>query len=220
MKTFYKGKLPHIQPIGATFFVTFRLAGSLPKGYERKLINWHQSEINKIISNQKDNWEELLHIQEKRYFQKFDNALDKRLTEVQYLANPKITNIVTNQMHRFDEKLYNLLAYCVMSNHVHLVIDTQQQLQYVNPLAEITDKNYVQLDKIMRRIKGAISRYANLALGKQGQFLARESYDHYIRNPEELERILFYVVNNPVKIGLVKKWEDFPFSFWKGAAKV
>lgn len=216
MKTYYRGKLPHIQPIGATFFVTFRLAGSLPKGYERKLINWHQSEIDKIISKKEENWKELLEIQEKRYFQKFDNALDKRMTEIQYLANPEIANIVSEQLHRFDGELYNLLSYCIMSNHVHLVIDTQLQLEKIAPNVNISNRNYKQLDEIMRRIKGAISRYANLALGKQGQFLARESYDHFVRSPKELERILFYVVNNPVKAGIVKNWKEFPYSFWKG----
>ena len=108
LKTYYRGKLPHIQPIGATFFVTFRLAGSLPKGYEQKLLIWHSGEMKKIHTKQENNWEELCYIQEKRYFQKFDYALDQKLTEIQYLKDPKIAEIAAKQIHRFDGELYNL----------------------------------------------------------------------------------------------------------------
>ena len=215
LKTHYRGKLPHIHPIGATFFVTFRLKDSLPKSYEQQLKEWNQMEIDKILSNKEGNWKELIYIQSKKYFQRFDDALDKRMTNVHHLANPKIAEIVVGQIKRFDGDLYNLMAYCIMSNHVHLVIDTQVQLFGIPPNEEINESNYKQLDKIMKRIKGASSRYANLALDSNGQFFEHESHDHFIRNEKELLRILSYVVNNPVKAGLVSKWEDFPFSFWK-----
>lgn len=216
LKTHYRGKLPHIHPIGATFFITFRLAGSLPKVFEQNLKDWNKLAVNKIVQEKADNWKEQLYIQSKKYFQRFDNALDLKMTNVQHLANPKIATIVKEQIHRFDGEFYNLLAYSIMSNHVHLVFDTQIQLFGLKGNEEITADNYKQIDKIMKRIKGAAGRYCNLALGLKGQFFEHESYDHFVRNQKELLNILNYTVLNPVKAGLVKKWEDFPFSFWKG----
>ncbi len=42
-----------------------------------------------------------------------------------------------------------------------------------------------------------------------------ESYDHVIRTADELERTIQYVLNNPVKAGLVASWEEWPWSYIK-----
>jgi REP element-mobilizing transposase RayT len=49
-------------------------------------------------------------------------------------------------------------------------------------------------------------------LGRRGRFWQQESYDHWARDEDELERIIRYVEQNPVKAGLVAKAEDWPFS--------
>lgn len=115
-----------------------------------------------------------------------------------------------------DRQYYDLHAYCIMPNHVHILIDTKQQLEQINNdfIADIPE-GYVQLDKIMQLIKGSIARYANLALGRTGKFWQRDSYDHYIRNEKEWQNILAYILNNPVKAGLVKDWENWPYTFYK-----
>ena len=53
----------------------------------------------------------------------------------------------------------------------------------------------------------------NKKLGKKGDVWQDENYDRIVRNGEELGRIIRYVLNNPVKIGLVKKWQDWEFSY-------
>ena len=48
--------------------------------------------------------------------------------------------------------------------------------------------------------------------GATGPFWQRESYDHWVHDLDELERIIAYVEANPVKAGLIKAPEDWPFS--------
>jgi putative transposase len=51
-------------------------------------------------------------------------------------------------------------------------------------------------------------------LDRQGQhFWQKDSYDHFVRNDEELAGIIKYVTNNPVKANLVTEWEDWQFTY-------
>ncbi len=93
-----------------------------------------------------------------------------------------------------------MLAFVVMSNHVHLLIET------VKPL-----------EKITRLLKGYTARRTNQYLARTGQaFWQDESFDHWVRNSAELERIIHYIENNPVTAGLVNHAEDWA---WSSAAK-
>ncbi|MCL5021739.1 MAG: hypothetical protein M1339_08835 [Bacteroidetes bacterium] len=55
----------------------------------------------------------------------------------------------------------------------------------------------------------------NPSLGRSGPFWQDESYDHVIRGAAELERTILYVINNPVKAGLAKSWENWPWTYLK-----
>jgi type I restriction enzyme R subunit/putative DNA methylase len=91
---------------------------------------------------------------------------------------------------------YELGAYVVMPNHVHLL---------VRPL--------VSPDRLLRSLKGSTARAANLLLGRTGEpFWQKESYDHWVRDHAEFLRIRGYIEANPVKAGLVSRPEDFPWS--------
>ena len=91
---------------------------------------------------------------------------------------------------------YDLHAFVIMSNHVHVLLDA-----LIHP------------SHIMRSLKGFTAREANLALGLTGQaFWQKESYDHWVRDDHEFERIRAYIENNPVKAGIAKAPEDYPWS--------
>ncbi|MEW5986568.1 MAG: hypothetical protein AB1791_08050 [Chloroflexota bacterium] len=64
-------------------------------------------------------------------------------------------------------------------------------------------------------MKGYTAGQANLLLERTGAFWQHESYDHYVRDAAELERIVAYVVNNPVKAGLVTDWQEWPWAYCK-----
>ena len=67
----------------------------------------------------------------------------------------------------------------------------------------------------MHSLKGATSREANRMLGISGQFWQHESFDHVIRDAAEFNRILQYVVYNPVTAGLVKTAEEWKWAYCK-----
>jgi REP element-mobilizing transposase RayT len=91
---------------------------------------------------------------------------------------------------------YNLDAYVVMPNHVHVLLEP------LVPLARITGG-----------IKGVSARDANAALRRVGKpFWEDESFDHWVRDEAEFERIRCYIERNPVSAGLVERPEDWPWS--------
>jgi REP element-mobilizing transposase RayT len=92
---------------------------------------------------------------------------------------------------RFREGMhYRLLAWCVMPNHVHVV-------------ARLFAGQ--ELAKVVKAWKNFSAKAANQTLRCKGRFWQREYYDRLIRNGDELDRAIRYVVENPAKAGL-KKW--------------
>ncbi len=196
--------LPHIYPEGAIFFITFRLKNSIPlevleKMQEERELKLAEIRQNKKLSEKEKN--EALYAEEKRFFGKYDKALEKYATHDDFLKKPEIAQIVADKMHEYDTKYYDLIAYCIMSNHVHLLFDTAN---YEN----------ADMSQIMNLIKGNSAYLCNKALKRKGSFWQKESYDHYVRNYKELENIEHYIVQNPVKAGLVEDWQAWKFTYW------
>lgn len=193
---YYQRHLPHYQPPGATLFITSRLTGSLPETVIQRLeAEFHQkeSEIGGIIDAQAQ--KESAFSAQKRLFVKWDEELDSARHGPKWLSEPAIANLVCEALHYRDGWVYTLDAYCVMPNHVHLVC---------TPL--IGEAKVQSISKIMHSLKGFTARQANLLLGREGAFWQHESYDRVVRNPEEYQRIVNYVMDNPVRAGLPARW--------------
>jgi len=169
-------RLPHIYPENAPIFFTWHLHGSLPHA--------RYSPLTKLNAGQAFVWR--------------DRYLDTTRTGPQYLRNPEIAKVVVDSIHRGEESLgqYQLHAYAVMPNHVHLLITPK-----------------IAASRLMQSLKGFTAREANKLLGRSGQpFWQRESYDHWARNPEEFSRIKRYIEWNPVNAGLCDTPEDYAWS--------
>jgi putative transposase len=149
---------------------------------------------------------ERLYREERRFFGKWDAVLHQGAGP-DWLRNPEVAKLVAAAMHFFDGKRYDLIAYCIMSNHVHVVF---------TPLLKTTE-TYYPLAQIMHTMKGYSAGRANRLLGRSGAFWLHESYDHCVRGARELERIIAYLVNNPVKAGLVSDWQAWPWTFYREA---
>ncbi len=110
----------------------------------------------------------------KKYFKRFEHQLDDKPYGNCYLREPLIAQIVLDKLHELDGSYYDLIAYCIMPNHVHVIIDTSIQLadEQNNLLEKVTD-SYVQLHDIMQRIKGSTSFEANQLLDRHGPFWAK-----------------------------------------------
>lgn len=214
IKTYYKNRLPHIAPIGAEFFITFRLADSLPLSVIQSLKDELDLSIQKIKKEKPDHSKILIYQLKHKFSFKYDQYLDHKSYGECYLKNERVAQIVADRMHKFDKEYYVLEAYTIMPNHVHLLIDTSLQLQNIDEGIE-NESNYIQLDKIMHLIKGGSAFEANKILKRKGTFWMKDSYDHYIRNEKDWENTIDYIVNNPVKAGLVDNWKDWKFTYCK-----
>ena len=191
-REYYRRRLPHIQIAGSTYFVTFRLKNSLPKDALEKLAE----EAEKIRKLPNDKAE----LEHRRWFGKFDDYLDKVSCGETYLKNEQIADLVAESIHYRDGKVYDLVAFCIMPNHVHLVFMPLEKGEGV----------FHSLTEILQSLKRHTARQSNLILGRSGAFWQDESYDHIVRDEAELERIIKYVLYNPVKVGLVDnqtKWK-------------
>jgi len=203
----YRRNLPHIQPEGATFFVTTRLAGSLPIEVVMRLEEQQRlarQTIKQMVIPIEEK-QSLLYDEDKRFFGRYDRLLDAGNDGPVWLSDSRVAALVCEAIHYRDAQEYDLLAYCVMPNHAHLVF---------TPLPK-ADGQYHALSRIMMGLKGNSARRANRTLGRVGAFWQQESYDHYVRGGRELERIVAYVLNNPVKAGLASSWEEWPWSWYR-----
>jgi len=180
-----RGRLPHWEAATATYFVTFRLADSLPQGVLRKIIFAR----NDILLTAARAGREITGAERKRLMQldarKIEKYLDSGAGKC-FLRRPVVAQIVSNAINRFDGTRYRLFAWCVMPNHVHVVFQA---------LADNT------LAAILHSWKSFTAKKANQALERSGEFWQREYYDHLIRDTAELIRAVGYVVNNPKKAG-------------------
>ena len=100
-----------------------------------------------------------------------------------------------------------------MANHVHVVFAPLA----IQPSGEAQTNSlrYNTLASIMQSLKGYTARKANRLLGRSGAFWHHESYDRSARNISEWQRVVTYVLNNPVKAGLIKDWQEWRWSFYR-----
>ena len=189
---FHRRNLPHIYIPERTYFVTFRLKDSLPL---QKILELKSSaEFNSAPQSKSEKYEK-----DKKFFAKYDELLNKSNFGKCYLKNEKVAEIVVSTIQFLNKKDYNLIAYCIMPNHVHLLFTLRERSRSV--------------DKIMQSIKRYSAREINRLVKRSGSLWQAESYDHVVRDEDELLRIIQYVMNNPVKAGLVEDWKDWKHTF-------
>ena len=68
---------------------------------------------------------------------------------------------------------------------------------------------------IMHSLKGRSAIQANPLLNRQGEFWQHENYDHVVRDEAEKNRIITYILYNPVKAGFTQDWQAWPWSYCK-----
>jgi REP element-mobilizing transposase RayT len=203
-KVEYRRNLPHYQPQGATLFITIRLDGTLPRHIIEKLRSERDQNLDQIKRKAKGfEIQDHLRDEAKRHFGRFDKLLDRAEYGPTWMANTSVARIIYDELTENDGILYTLDAFTIMPNHCHIIfqpIDDQQGTP-------------ISLSSIMMSIKGRTARQCNQILQRNGRFWQHESYDHVIRNQAEWQRIIEYVLNNPVKAGLVERWENWLWSY-------
>jgi len=174
----YQGNLPHWHQQGVSYFVTFRLADSIP---QEKLDRWRF---------ERENWfshhAEPYSPEEQREFYFLFSERVQQYLDAEHgacvLRRRDASRIVTGTMRFFDGKRYNLDESIVMPNHVHVLL---------------VPTNGHCLEEILHSWKSYTAHEINKLLGRDGQLWQHESYDHLVRSEKQLHALRRYIRNNP-----------------------
>ena len=186
----HEGHLPHWRQDGVTYFVTSRLADSMPR---EKLDQWRDERDTWLQAHGLRTVAQLdaLSEKERNAFHRFFTAQWHRWLDAGHgacvLRSPEIHEIVIGELMGNHGQRYDLDAWVVMPNHFHAL---------VTPLAGWT------LGRVVKGWKGATSRAINLKLGRTGQLWQAEPYDHIVRSEAQLEHYRRYIAENPIKARL------------------
>jgi REP element-mobilizing transposase RayT len=167
-----RGYLPHFDSAETIQFVTFRLFDSLPRA------------VAEMLAKQPDN------------LAKTDESLDGG-SGACWLKDPTVAALVENAMLHFDGDRYRLLAWCIMPNDVHVVV-------------EPVEGN--SLGSIVQAWKSFTAHRANSVLRRSGPSWHKDYFDRFIRDEGHLARTVDYVENNPVKAGLASTASSWSWS--------
>lgn len=171
--------LPHWKQAGRTYFVTFRLADSLPASALDEL----RAEREAAQASATGDPTRLRRQQRERVEAYLDAGVGDCL-----LARPACAELVANSLRHFDGQRYRLWAWCVMPNHVHAVV---------------THADGHALAGILHSWKSFTAHRINKLCGREGTVWQAEAFDHLVRHGAAFERYCAYIVSNPESAGLV-----------------
>ena|ERR1700720_1965001 len=177
-----RGRLPHWEADQAIYFVTFRLADSLP----RAVLQEFEAERRNILAAAKQAGRSILSsLDERRLEELLSERIQAKLDTGSgkcFLGDPEIAGVVAEALRHFNLSKYRIYAWCVMPNHVHT-------------LFRILESH--KLAEILHAWKSFSATRANRLLGRSGGFWQREYYDHLVRSEDEFYRIVNYIAENP-----------------------
>jgi type I restriction enzyme R subunit/putative DNA methylase len=194
-----RGYLPHCDFPNLVQFVTFRLEDSMP-------------------ASRRSEWEHLLKIEDNREKRtKLEEYLDRGVGECR-LRNPFIAKIAEDALLRFHVERYELMAWCVMPNHIHVLVNVQ-----MTPLWKIIQNWKVRIESQARKLADATAerrapsrRVPASGANTPGRCPAlrwqREYWDTFMRDEEQTRKAILYIENNPVKAKLCRAPEEWIFS--------
>jgi putative transposase len=212
-KEHYRRKLPHFQQPGQWYSVTFTLAGAIPKGtmerYSSQLYiaRTQLKELRSRESEFPNSDKELTQAQNDyriallKYRLAYDRILNKSAVPGLILAKEENRKIIENTLLFWEGKRLTNHAWCIMSNHVHWVITVFERDEKGKP---------VFLQDVLHSVKLFTARGINENENLHGQFWEHESFETTIRDDGHFARIFRYVIQNPVKAGLVQNWQEWP----------
>jgi putative transposase len=189
------GILPHWRQADCTYFVTFRLADSIPKRllqeieYERT--RWLQARgIDPEGANWRCRFATLPTAEQRQYERLVERLVDTSLDECHgccALRHPAVGKKVAAALEFFHGSRVLTGDFVIMPNHVHVLL---------------TPSAGFELEDILHSIKSYTANQINRALDRTGRLWQRESYDHILRDPQQLEAYQQYIAANPTKAKL------------------
>ena len=159
-------------------FISFRLYDSVPK---EVILRWKEQ-----LTNERD-------FEQSSKLLKLLDQYEDAGKGACYLNDERIAKLVQNALLFHDGKRYRLLSWCIMPNHVHVLI---------------LKNDGITLSSILHSWRSFTSHKANEMLGRTGDFWMKDYFDRFIRDESHLNNTIQYIENNPVKAGLAKEPEE------------
>ena len=186
----HQQNLPHWRQWGATYFVTSRLADSVPAAvaaeWRRRRDLWLQARGVRSAEDLGQLTDEQRREYHREFTPGFHTLLDAGHGEC-LLAKTVCADSVIARLTAGHGTAYALDAWCIMPNHLHALVTPGKQ---------------VTLGEIVRHWKGGSAFEMNRALGRKGRVWQAEPFDHIVRSEAQLEHFRRYIAENPVKAGL------------------
>jgi menaquinone-specific isochorismate synthase len=184
-----RGTMPHWELDQGVYFITFRLADSLPRAVAERLRD-QRRRLMQIAGRPRDVLNRAaVNVQ---LMKEFNLELD-RGDGACHLRDRRAAALVEQVVRFRDGERHRLLAWSVMPNHVHVVF----QLLCGD-----------QLGSLMHSWKSYSANQVNTLLGRTGRFWQPEYFDHVVRHERELRRVVEYTVENPRSAGI----EEWPYA--------
>lgn len=199
-------KIPHYPISYKPVHITYRLAGSISKKEVNATARRRQKAIdelnNKLLGIPAEHQHGIrtaeLRLINSRYELALDSILHNNRSGPFFLQQSEVQKIILDSWLNLQERaIVFVIAVCVMGNHVHAIVKA--------PSAD----SIVDVSSLMESHKKFTARMSNRILGRTGQtFWDSTFFDKRIRTGKFMTA-MWYVLNNPVKAGLVKNWEDW-----------
>jgi REP element-mobilizing transposase RayT len=182
-------RLPHWHIANRIYSITFNLFDALPRAELERIENERKIRIAELERLKQRGSPAELHAINELIRERIEETLDTGCGSC-FMNNESVARIVANAITFFNNERYDLYAWCVMPNHVHVI-------------AQIFDR----LDRVLESWKSYSAKEANKVLGRTGKFWQDDYWDRLVRNPDDLQKKIKYVLNNPAKAGLYNwKW--------------
>jgi len=186
-----RNRLPHWHTENAIYFITWCLADALPAKVLLRLRTERDEEHDRILRLRGSVTIPEQRIMAAALTDACERFLDEHCGEC-LLRDRRAAKIAADSLLHFNDVRYRLFAWCVMPNHVHVVLSHLPGFD---------------TSGILHSLKGFTSKEINKLVGRSGTLWQAESYDRCIRDSEELQRTIDYVLGNPIAAGL----QDWPF---------
>lgn len=208
-KEYYRHRLPHFHTPGQTYFITWCLQSAIPAHalrdytFEIESLKKKMELAQKGIShtNQFQTLKEEYRIMRKKYMKALHDFLDNEKDPEVDLSKPENSHIISNSLLYWENEKLRNLAFSVMPNHVHWVVEVYDK----NGVGEL-----VYLQDLLYSIKRYSATQINRLENRSGRLWQKESFDTTVRDEHHLQKAVIYTLNNPVKAGLSSEWERWP----------
>ncbi len=188
--SFFRRNLPHWLVADKAYFVTIRLHGTLPKGVVAEM-----REQRRLLIDEAGDQRAVSALHRKQ-FVRIEQLLDAQQPVGCGLCHWVVGNMLMDNLEWLRKRGWVLYAFVLMSTHLHMLLRSGNGR--TNTLVSDLDK-----------FKCYTGRKANELLGTSGRFWARDLFDHWVRNADSFDGFVRYIVNNPVKAGLVNEWQNW-----------